>query len=100
MTEPAPPASEPEDSGLPARLRKWLDEHVEPGFSDVKADVAKLLAHAGKFTGNLSSLADIVLTVAKAADPAAAPEVAAAVAEAERVAAELKGLAGKFTGNG
>jgi hypothetical protein len=97
---PAPDPEAPVPAGWFDRLEDWAKGRITPDIAEVKADTAKVLAHLEALGPNLTSLANVVVTLAKAVDPAAGPVVAEAVAEAERVAADLESLAGRLTNAG
>ena len=89
MTQPAP---------VPGHAT-FLD-HVKARFArDVApdlADMALVAARVRQMAPELQALASVVVTLAQAADPAAAPEIAAAAIIAERSAAEVTRIAGEL----
>jgi hypothetical protein len=91
MTTPATPpaAPSPEHEGFLGHVRAWFGRDVEPRLAALEADVAKVKALAPQ----LSSVAATVEALVKTADPAAAPDVAALVAGAEKAAAVIRAIA-------
>jgi hypothetical protein len=96
MSETTP---EPAPGGLIERVEAWAAKKITPDIADVRAGTAKALAHLEALTPDVTALADVVVKLAGAVDPAAGPVVTEAVAEAQRIAASLKDLAGKIGGS-
>jgi hypothetical protein len=87
MTETAPETPAPDEpGGLLGRLRAWAEKDILPRLSAVEADGAKLKGLAPE----LSSLASIVEKIIEAADPEAAPVIAALASDAGKIAARIK----------
>jgi hypothetical protein len=96
VTTPTPPAPEPQPSGFAARLRAWFERDVEPGIIAAQADIAKIKALGPA----ISAMANTVAALAKAADPAAAPEIAALAADAEHAAAVIAQIVAELGASG
>lgn len=84
-TTPEPTPAPSEEGGLLGRLRAWFERDVEPRLLVVEGDLAKVKGLGPQ----VSELASIVEKIAEAADPDAAPEIAALAAGASKVAAEV-----------
>jgi phage-related tail protein len=86
MAETAPETPEPTaPEGLGAHLRAWFERDILPRLSAVEGDVASLRSLGPQ----VAKLAGIVEQIAGAADPEAAPKIAALAADAGKVAAEI-----------
>jgi phage-related tail protein len=84
MTTPAPaPASSHE--GFLGHVRDWFAKDVEPRILAAEADLGKVKGLGPE----VQALAGIVEKIAEAADPSAAPEIAALAAGAGKVAARI-----------
>jgi hypothetical protein len=97
MTTPAP---ESEAGGLWGRIRAWLEKDVEPEVKAARAEAAKALGLLQELAPELQTFGTAIVTLAKAADPAAAPEVAAIVTALEAAEAKVSALAAKILGDG
>lgn len=93
MSEPTP-----EPGGIVAHVEHWVQEHVAPELQSVKADAERIVKFAEAHAANARALADLVVKLVQAADPSAAPAVAALVAEAEKIAAEAARIARELPG--
>jgi hypothetical protein len=104
MTTPARPVvtsepiAPPEVARVASHLTLWLEQHVAPELAKVKADAARALAYAQAHAANAEALASLLVKIVSAADPAAAPILAALVPEAQRVLTETERLVGGFAG--
>jgi len=101
MTD-APAAAKP---GPLDHIKAWAEQHILPdlqkALDDIRglqADVQRTVKFATEHAVNADQLANVVLKFVQAADPAAAPLVAALQAEITRVAAEAKRIAEEYTG--
>jgi hypothetical protein len=89
MTPAAPESPSPaEHESIAARVRDWLEKDIEPRLSVVEADLAKVKGLGPEF----QALAGIVEKIIDAAEPSAAPEVAALAADAGKVAARIAAI--------
>lgn len=91
MTTPTPDPA-PAHEGFLGHVRDWFERDIAPEITVLKADLAKVKALAPE----LSSIASTVEALAKAADPAAAPEIAALVADAEKAAVVIARIAAEL----
>jgi hypothetical protein len=99
MTEPfpgSPLVPSAGHSGLLDHVRAWFSRDVAPELADLKATAVKVRELAPE----LKSLADAVVMLAKAVDPAAAPGIAAAVTLAEEAAEAVGRIAGDLAATG
>lgn len=88
----------PEPGGVIGHVEHWVQEHVAPELEAVKADAGNLIRFAEAHAANAEALAGLVVKLVQAADPSAAPAVAALVAEAEKIAAEAARIARELSG--
>lgn len=95
MTTPDP-APAPAHEGFLGHVRDWFERDIAPEIAVLKADVAKVKALAPE----LSGVANTVLALAKAADPAASPEIATLVADAEKAAVVIGRIAAELAAAG
>jgi hypothetical protein len=104
MSEPAGPVvtsepiAPPEVARAASHLTLWLEQHVAPELARVKADAARALAYAQAHAAHDEAIANLVVGIVSAADPAAAPVLAELLPEAKRVLAEAERLVGEFAG--
>lgn len=97
MSEPTPePVTHP---GFIAHIEQWVREHVVPELEAIRADAQKAVTALPAALAGIEKLAGIVTTLAKLVDPAAGPEIAALVAEAERIAEEVTQVAEEVLGS-
>jgi hypothetical protein len=102
MTTPVPtpaptPVPEPDEpTGWLGRIRSWFEKDVEPRIATTEAGIATVQALAPQ----LSLIADTVVALAKAADPGAAPEIAALVDGAEKAASVIKTIVADLAASG
>jgi len=98
MTTPTP-APEPvadEPGGLLGRLRAWAEKDLEPRLAALEGDLAKVKGLGPQ----VSELASIVEKIAGAADPSAAPEIAALADGAGKVAARIGEIVASLEADG
>ena len=93
---PAPETPDSEPGGLLGRLRAWFERDVEPRLLVVEGDLAKVKGLGPQ----VSELAGIVEKIAEAADPSAAPEIAALAAGAGKVAARIGEIVASLEADG
>ena len=104
-TTPAPvpePAGD-EPGGLLGRLRAWFERDVEPRLVVAEGDLAKVKADVANVKGlgpQVAALASIVEKIAEAADPSAAPEIAALATGAGKVAARIGEIVASLEASG
>jgi hypothetical protein len=73
-------------------VKAWFVCDVEPDLADLKS----VAASVRKMAPQIQALASVVVTLAEAADPAAAPEIAAAAGIAKGAAAEVARIASEL----
>ncbi len=88
--------SNPSSEGILGHVRDWFEKDIEPRLAAAEADVAKLKALAPE----LSAIASTVEALAKAADPAAAPAVAALIEGAAKAAQVIEAIAADLAAAG
>jgi len=96
MTEPVTPPAPAEPEGVVGHIERWFEGHVAPDVAEVKGDARTALEYVAAHAANVNALANLVLKIVQAADPAAAPATAALSAEAERITAETARVAGEL----
>lgn len=88
-------------------VKAWFAREIAPGLADLHAELAdarikaeNAATRAGRLetwlhdhAANAEAIASLVAKIAAAADPSAAPAIAALVTEAERAAAEAARIA-------
>jgi hypothetical protein len=102
---PAPARHAEPPCGLPGHIGQWIAEHVAPEIADIRAKAEsaaakaeRVLAAAQAHAANVEAIASLVVKITDAADPAAAPLLNALVPEAERALAEAERLAAELAG--
>lgn len=93
---PAPVPSPAEPGGLIGRLRAWFERDVEPRLLAAEGGLAKVKGLGPE----VQALAGIVEKIAEAADPSAAPEIAALAAGAGKVAARIGEIVASLEASG
>jgi phage-related tail protein len=93
MTTPAPASSH---EGFLARARDWFEKDIEPRIIAAEADLAKVKSLGPE----VQALAGIVEKIAEAADPSAAPEIAALADGAGKVAARIGQIVASLEASG
>jgi cell pole-organizing protein PopZ len=104
-----PPESPPSTGHLSFldHVKAWYAREIAPGLADLHAELAdarvkaehaaalaaQLQAWLHDHAANAETIAGLVAKIAAAADPSAAPAIAALVTEAERAAAEAARIA-------
>lgn len=101
MTEPAaptpaPPAEPDTVPGWAGRIERWFEDHIAPDVAEIKGDAKTALEYVAAHAVNVNAVAGLLLKVVQAADPAAAPAVAALAAEAEKITADTARVAGEL----
>lgn len=95
VTTPAPEPA-PAHEGFLGHLRDFFEKDVAPRLVSLEADLAKAKALAPE----VQTLAGIVEKIAEAADPSAAPEIAALAAGAGKVAARIGEIVASLEASG
>lgn len=96
MTEPVTPPAPAEPAGVVAHIEKWFESHLALDVAAVKGDAKTALQYVAEHAANVNALANLVLKLIQAADPAAAPAVTALSTEAERITADTARVAGEL----
>jgi hypothetical protein len=93
------PAAIPETGrGLLGHLEDWIATHFAPELARARADAARALESTRAHAAQEEAIANLVVGIVSAADPAAAPVLAELLPEAKRVLAEAERLVGEFAG--
>lgn len=81
-------------------VKDWFAREVGPDIADIRIKAENAATRAGRLetwlhdhAANAEAIASLVAKIAAAADPSAAPAIAALVTEAERAAAEAARIA-------
>jgi hypothetical protein len=90
------PEPVPSHEGFLARARDWFEKDIEPRIVAAEADLAKVKGLGPE----VQALAGIVEKIAEAADPSAAPEIAALAAGASKVAARIGEIVASLEASG
>ena len=96
---PLTPAPVPEQGtaivATPGHFAAWAEKHLEPYLKDLRADITdartkagKALAYAQAHAAQEEATASLLVKIVSAADPGAAPFLAALLPEAERLLAD------------
>jgi hypothetical protein len=98
MTTPPP---EPHTSaGFLAHIRQFFEQDVQPEIADARIKAENALAYIKAHAAQEQAIASLLVKIVSAADPAAAPVLAALLPEAEAVLAKAEQWVADLAGTG